>query len=791
MGWLNKLKEQWRTNRVAPTNRSRLKIEGMENRDMPAVGLLQGFSFLDQNANGVNDPSDPKNVGVTINLRNSEGSVVASTRTDGEGYYAFTGVKAGQYTVEQATPTSQVSSGVQVSTIVTKATATSLNAARVTIPATDPSQLKLNRVGGAAGNVTGANAAFTLTGGPFNNFTKLASKDSAVQYELFLTAGSQNERISPNFLGYCVDLFNANPDGFSVQTSQRPAIPASALQPRGALTPTTTENLGRIGYLVNNFARTLQTTGREQAGMALAIYELTYDSRTDLTAGNFRALPGTDAAVISEAQRFLHLSNGKHQGAIYFNVVTTNAGNFGQQGMVTSELINFANKTPVIPPVPPAPQGQIDLEKFVKDASSKTAGFGDDADQGPGPSIPVGSSVQFTYVVTNTGKAALTHVNLVDDNGTPNNPRDDFRPSPTLTKAGFNVGDANNNHVLDVGEKWIYTFCEPVCTVGLQTNIGVVTAKVAGTTTTVTDRDAANYTATRVSVPDKNGSKGKGSNGKGSKGKGSSSKGSKGKGSSDKGSSGKGSSSKGSKGKGSSSKGSKGKGSSSKGSKGKGSSGKGSSDKSSKIKCEPGNPPSQGSKGKGSSSKGSKGKGSSNKGSSSKGSKSKGSSGKGSSSKASKIKCDSGSTPSKGSKSKGSSSKGSKSKGSSGKGSSDKSSKIKCDTGSSSKGSKSKGSSSKGSKSKGSSGKGSFGKGSSSKSSKGKGSSGKGSSSKGSKSKGSSSKSSKGKSGSRKGSSSKSSKGKGSSGKPHQLPNCPPGMSGSKKDILKSLYGIK
>ncbi len=40
--------------------------------------------------------------------------------------------------------------------------------------------------------------------------------------------------------------------------------------------------------------------------------------------------------------------------------------------------------------------------------------------------MPVGSTVTFTYVVTNTGNVPLSGVAVRDDNGTPANPADDF-----------------------------------------------------------------------------------------------------------------------------------------------------------------------------------------------------------------------------------------------------------------------------------------------------------------------------------------------------------------------------
>jgi uncharacterized repeat protein (TIGR01451 family) len=72
---------------------------------------------------------------------------------------------------------------------------------------------------------------------------------------------------------------------------------------------------------------------------------------------------------------------------------------------------------------------------------------GTDNDTGTGPFVPVGSTVTWTYIVTNTGNVTLSNVVVTDDNGTPGNTADDFTvgtvaslapgASATLTHAGI------------------------------------------------------------------------------------------------------------------------------------------------------------------------------------------------------------------------------------------------------------------------------------------------------------------------------------------------------------------
>ncbi len=115
-----------------------------------------------------------------------------------------------------------------------------------------------------------------------------------------------------------------------------------------------------------------------------------------------------------------------------------------------------------------------------------------DANTTTGPSLVVGSTATFTYVVTNTGGTALGTVGVRDDNGTTGNTADDFT-------ATLQSGDANNNGRMETTETWTFQATRPVVA-GQYSNIGTVTGTPVDSTgtaivglTAVTDTDPANY----------------------------------------------------------------------------------------------------------------------------------------------------------------------------------------------------------------------------------------------------------------------------------------------------------
>ena len=137
----------------------------------------------------------------------------------------------------------------------------------------------------------------------------------------------------------------------------------------------------------------------------------------------------------------------------------------------------------------------IDIETYVKTLDSYwdvwKADF-KDADTAPGRDALTGTIVEYKYVVTNPGETPVSNVKVTDDQ---------LYPKAEKTWWGYNVGDYNKDHLLDPGEKWIFTASE-FAQKGLQTNIGTATGTPVDHTgysidlPDVTDSDPANYTGT-------------------------------------------------------------------------------------------------------------------------------------------------------------------------------------------------------------------------------------------------------------------------------------------------------
>jgi hypothetical protein len=116
----------------------------------------------------------------------------------------------------------------------------------------------------------------------------------------------------------------------------------------------------------------------------------------------------------------------------------------------------------------------IDIEKSTN---------GQDADDPKGPTVEVGSTVEWEYVVTNNGSANLTNITVTDDQG---------------VIPEFQGIDLNNDDILAPGETWTYT-ANGTAEFGQYVNNATATGEYEGET--VEDSDPSHYYGEEKDVP--------------------------------------------------------------------------------------------------------------------------------------------------------------------------------------------------------------------------------------------------------------------------------------------------
>ncbi len=149
--------------------------------------------------------------------------------------------------------------------------------------------------------------------------------------------------------------------------------------------------------------------------------------------------------------------------AVVGNTITLQNGESG-----VCEITNTYNPEPDEP--------SIHIEKATN---------GVDADNPTGPQLVVGSTVTWTYVVTNTGDVPLANVIVTDDQA-------------GVTPV-YQSGDTNNDNLLDLTETWTYT-ATGTAVEGQYANIGEVTGFYPQEEREVVDTDPSHYRGYRPPV---------------------------------------------------------------------------------------------------------------------------------------------------------------------------------------------------------------------------------------------------------------------------------------------------
>ena len=130
-------------------------------------------------------------------------------------------------------------------------------------------------------------------------------------------------------------------------------------------------------------------------------------------------------------------------------------------------------------------QANVDFGNFMgtPDIHIEKSTNGQDADSPTGPYIAVGSSVTWTYTVTNTGDVPLSNIVVTDDQAgvTPE----------------YQSGDTNTDDILDTTETWIYQ-ATGTAVAGQYANQGTATGDFMSTT--VDDTDPSHYFGADIDI---------------------------------------------------------------------------------------------------------------------------------------------------------------------------------------------------------------------------------------------------------------------------------------------------
>ena len=224
-------------------SRRRLTTESLEERTLfSGNGFLAGTVFVgDANLTA----SSAKLAGAVITLYaasdTSETSPIATTTTDANGNYLFTGLNPGVYDLVETPPTGYKNNGTQVLSELNPALAIAnpaTNAVNNTIQVTvlDPSTISINANSSTFSNRNlWDNISFTYDG----NYDPSSAGQLPITVTGTNTATSTS--VSSSFLSLCWDLSNTLDNGTNIY---------SVLPTSGQGTPA---NAGQIAYLFNTY----------------------------------------------------------------------------------------------------------------------------------------------------------------------------------------------------------------------------------------------------------------------------------------------------------------------------------------------------------------------------------------------------------------------------------------------------------------------------------------------------------------------------------------------------------
>ena len=514
--------------------------------------LIGDTIFADSDQDGIQDAGENGVSNVTVRLLDQDGTVLATTSTDDNGKYLFSGLEPGDYKVSVVKPDDfdgfspknqgtddQQDSDVNPDTGMTDVIGLSVgeedrsvDAGLIKNDAPEPAQLgnrvfeDLDRDGIQDSGEPGV---------PNVRVDLLDSDDNVVGTKFTNQDGNYSFIVDPGT--YRIEV--TAPDEFSGFTAQNQGTNDridSDVNPSNGVSDAITLSSGEInntldaGLLrqVANAAIDIEKFVRvEPVGLPPGqfsddvcdefgkpqslIFEYTGGQAITQTAQDDDKATATGATIFDEV---VTVSAGDKKGNSFFSQevelgerVTISADSFGKGkfGSETSFAINgddpgetqsLTYHTSCSQPIRLGDViGGLTLVGFEGEDGSTILPVSEptddlDADDAPGAEAQVGDNIVFTYVVNNTGDTALSNIRVTDDRLNPE----------------FVEGDDNNNGLLDTDEEWTYTAAETAAE-GLQTNIGTAVGTPVDSNgddlglDDVSDSDAANYTGSQPPSP--------------------------------------------------------------------------------------------------------------------------------------------------------------------------------------------------------------------------------------------------------------------------------------------------
>ncbi|WP_198320983.1 SdrD B-like domain-containing protein [Azohydromonas aeria] len=517
---------------------------GEDNRTVDAgvytPASLGDRVWEDTNGNGQQDAGEAGIAGVTVNLRNAAGTIVATTTTDAQGNYRFDGLKPGTYDVQFVTPNGFTvtrqdivsdaadsdanSNGITGQyTLVSGDAVTTVDAGFYKAAALgDRLWLDANRNGVQdAGEQGVAGQAVTLIGGGADGVIGTADD---VTVATMVTDANGNYRFTGLTPGVQYQVVFGKPAN-TVFTPRD----AGGDDAADSDVDTATGKSQVVTLASGEDNRTLDA-GVWAPTVGIDIEKLVHGEYTVQTAGGGTEgltpgfwknhssygpspLAGWPETGLSPDASYEQIFGVDVPGAAPTLLQALGAGGGGVNALLrhsAAALLNASNpnidylytREQVVSMVKAAfASGSYDGTKDLfavqneKEADLTTPASGGsvavvtadvDADSAAeAPFIQAGGKAVYTYVVKNTGNAEIADVRVVDDR---------------IATLKFVGGDTDGDGRLDVGETWTYTASETVAANATVVNNATVTGRDVLLGQTVTDSDAAWVTSATASA---------------------------------------------------------------------------------------------------------------------------------------------------------------------------------------------------------------------------------------------------------------------------------------------------